>query len=208
MLAFVGGAGGTVLLALFGGAGGSVLLELWWKPRRTRRRVAALLMHEVNVNTQTLVMHTCRREHHPRQVSADFRLSHLAFDAVAPEIAELPPEVASDVIVLYHHFEHLHVLREAFSRTHAEWRAAEVAGLQGQLGDIERLKRYCFAALDGFNVNLDDTLKEARETFRVLQGHAPRQKWRQVSDAELREKVAAHEQGRRERLARLEGKEP
>jgi hypothetical protein len=188
----------TVVLALFGGAGGSLLLDMWWKPRRVRRRVAALLMHEVNVNTQAMAVHTYLREQHPRQVSADFRLSRLGFDAVASEIAELPPQVASDVIVLYHHFEHLHVLREAFSRTHAAWRAAEATGQ----GEIEKVKRYCLAALDGFNVNLDETLTEARAVFALLRQHAPRQPWRQVSDAELREKVAAHEQDRR---ARLEG---
>jgi hypothetical protein len=105
-----------------------VLLELWWQPRRTRRRVATLLMYEVNLNVRTMALHTYQREHHPRQVSADFRLSRLAFDAVAPEIAELPPKVASDVIALYHRFDHLHVLRETFSRIHVEWRAAEAAG--------------------------------------------------------------------------------
>jgi hypothetical protein len=186
----------TVLLALFGGAGGSLLLDLWWKPRRTRRRVAALLMHEINVNVQAMAVHAYLREGHPRQVSADFRLSRLAFDALAAEVAELPPMVAADVIVLYHHFEHLHVLREAFSRTHAEWRAAEATGQ----GDIEKRKQYCLAALDGFNVNLDETLAEARDVFARLRPHAPRLPWRELSGDELREKVAAHERDRRARL--------
>lgn len=34
---------GTVALAILSGAGGAALLELWWKPRRERRRAAALV---------------------------------------------------------------------------------------------------------------------------------------------------------------------
>lgn len=112
--------------------------------------------------------------------------------------------MASKVIVIYHRFDHLHRLREVFSQTLDEWQAAEAAGQ----GNLEKLKRYCLAALDGFNVNLDATLAEARETFTLLRKHAPKQEWREVSDTELREEVAAHEKERHARLQGLAGMQP
>jgi hypothetical protein len=189
---------GTVVLALFGGAAGSALLELWWKPRRTRRRVAALLAHEVNINGQMLVLHTHLRKRKPRQISKDFQLSHLAFDAVAQEIAELPPKVASHVIVVYHRFDHLERLREWFSEALEKADAAESGA------ESEKLRQHVLATLDAFNLNLDKTLNDARETFGLLRALAPKQEWREVSDAEYGERVAASEAERLERLKRLD----
>src|SRR2546430_13659585 len=88
---------GAVLLALLGGVVGSALLELWWRPWRTRRRVAALPAEEGNLNAQLLKLHAERRPPHPGRIALDFLLSHLAFDAVARAEGELPPLVAGAV---------------------------------------------------------------------------------------------------------------
>src|SRR2546427_9038635 len=190
---------GTVLLALFGGAAGSVLLELWWKPWRTRRRVAALLAEEVNLNAQILKLHTHLRQRDPGRISPDFQLSQLAFDAVAQEIGELPPSVAGHVILTYHRFDHLRRLREMFGERSRRWREAEAR----DRGDVETIMHDTLGALDAFNVILDTTLKEAHETLTLLQAHAPKRKRREVSDAEYAERVAASEAERLERLKHL-----
>jgi len=119
--------GVTVLLALFGGVAGSALLELWWKPWRTRRRVAALLVEEVNLNAQMIqnYIHVLRRD--PGRISPAFELSHLAFDAVAQEVGELPPTVAGHVILAYLHFEYLPRLLEILRERNRRWREAEGA---------------------------------------------------------------------------------
>jgi len=107
-------------------------------------------------------------------------LSHLGFDAVAQEIAELPPDVASHVILVYHRFDRLERLREMFSEALEKADAAE----------SEKLRQHVLAALDAFNLNLDRTLNDSRETFGLLRALAPKQEWREVSDAEYGEKVA------------------
>jgi hypothetical protein len=190
----------TVLLALFGGAAGSALLELWWKPRRTRRRVAALLAEEVNLNAQMCVLHTHLRQRAPGHISPDFQLSHLAFDAVAQEIGELPPEAAGQVILTYHRFDHLRRLREMFSERYRRWRDAESTGQ----GNLEKLKHSTVNALDAFNVNLDTTLKEAQAALALLRPIAPKRKWREVSAEEYAERVARLEAERIERTKGLE----
>lgn len=190
----------TVLLALFGGAAGSTLLEVWWRPWRTRRRVAALLVEEVNLNAQILTLHTHVRWTDPGRVPPDFQLSHLAFDAVAQEIGELPPKVAGYVILVYHRFDHLRRLREIFGERFRRWQEAKAAGRE----DVKKLRRSTINALDAFNVMLDTALKEAGETFTRLTALAPKQKRRQVSPAEYAETVAASEVERRERTKHLE----
>ena len=47
---------GTIALALLAGAGGSALLELLWRPRRDRRRAAAIIVAEVALNTELLLL--------------------------------------------------------------------------------------------------------------------------------------------------------
>jgi len=192
----------TAVLALFGGAGGSALLELWWKPRRTRRRVAVLLAYEVNLNLKAMLAHTIARERHLMQVSADFKLSTVAFDALAEQIAELPAHTASQVLDVYHRFERLHRLREAFSATHQRWRDAEAEGRP----DVEQLKRYCLAALDGFNTRLDDTITDTRATFDELRRLGPDQGWHELPEGDAREQITKQLQERDARLKRLETK--
>jgi len=189
----------TLLLALFGGAGGAVVLEVWWKPWRTRRRVAALLAQEVNLNGQmiTLAAHLLRRD--PGHISPDFQLSRFAFDAVAQEIGELPATVTGHVILTYHHFDHLHRLLEMFRERTRRWREAEVTGR----GDVKKLEHYVINALDAFTVGLDTALDAAHETFTLLRAIAPRQEWREKTPAAYATQVEAAEAARLERTKRL-----
>ena len=191
---------GAVLLALLGGVVGSMLLELWWKPRRTRRRIAALLVEEVNLNAQMIqnYIHVLRRD--PGSISPDFELSRLALDAVAQDVGELPPTVAGHVILAYHHFECLPRLLEILRERNRRWREAE--GATGR-SDVEELKDYTINALDVFTVALNTAFKEAGETLELLQAYAPKVERRGVSDAEYAQRVAAAEAERIERTKRL-----
>ncbi len=92
----------------------------------------------------------------------------------------MPPDVASHVILVYHRFDRLERLREMFSEALEKADAAE----------SEKLRQHVLAALDAFNLNLDRTLNDSRETFGLLRALAPKQEWREVSDAEYGEKVA------------------
>jgi len=192
--------GVTVLLALFGGVAGSALLELWWKPWRTRRRVAALLVEEVNLNAQMIqtYIHVLRRD--PGHISPAFELSHLAFDAVAQEVGELPPTVAGHVILAYLHFKYLPRLLEILRERNRRWREAK--GATGR-SDVEELKDYTINALDVFTVALNTAFKEAGETLELLQAYAPKVERRGVSGAEYAQRVAAAEAERIERTKRL-----
>src|SRR5690348_7891598 len=148
---------GTVLLALFGGVLGSMLLEVWWKPWRARRRVAALLVEEVNLNAQILKLQTHLRQRDPGRIPRDFQLSRIGFEAIAQEIGELPANVAGRVILTYHRFDHLRRLREIFGERYQRWREAAAAGRD----ETKKLRRSTLNALDTFNVMLDKALKEA-----------------------------------------------
>jgi hypothetical protein len=190
----------TVLLALFGGAGGSLLLELWWNPWRARRRVAALLAEEVNLNAQLLTLHVHLRRKDPGRIAADFSLIRLAFDAVAPELGVLPASVAGQVLVTYHYFERLQRLREMFSERSRRWQEAEAAGQS----DAADRKRDVIGALDSFNVLVDIAHTEAARTLALLWDHAPKREQRVVSDAEYAQRVATSEADRIARVKRLE----
>jgi hypothetical protein len=176
----------TVLLALFGGAGGSLLVELWWNPRRARRRVAALLAEEVNLNAQLLTLHVHLRRTNPGQISADFQVMQLAFEAVAQEIAELPANVAGQVILTYHYFDRLNRLREMVRERLSRWREAQESGR----GDLYALEHNAMSGLEYFNGLVDRTLAATEQTLALLRAHAPKRKQRFVSDAEYAERVA------------------
>ncbi len=194
----------TVLLALFGGAGGSLLLELWLNPRRTRRRVAALLAEEVNLNAHLLTLHVHLRRKDPRQVSADFQVMQLAFEAVAQEIAALPANVAGQVILTYHYFDRLNRLREMVRERLSQWREAHETGR----GDLKFLEQNAMGALDYFNKLVDATLTATEKTLTLLRAYAPRPKQPLVSDDEYADKVATSEKVRVERPRRLGGTDP
>jgi hypothetical protein len=188
----------TALLALFGGAGGSLLLELWWNPRRTRRRVAALLAEEVNLNAQILKLQAHLRRTDPGRLTADFQVMQAAFEAVAQEIGALPADVAGQLILTYHYFDGLNRLQQMCSERMHRWRDAQAKG-----GDVRELERDVIKALDAFYVLVDTTYKAAGETLTMLRVYAPKRKQREVSDEEYAARVAASEAERVARLARI-----
>jgi len=191
----------TALLALFGGAGGSLLLELWWNPWRARRRVAALLAEEVNLNAQILRLHVHLRRADPGNIAADFQVMRLAFDAVAQEVAVLPAKVAGQVILTYHYFDRLNRLRDMFGERLGRWREAQ----RTNRDDVKELEHNTMGALDAFNVLVDVSYKAAGELLPVLLGYAPKRERRAVSDEEYAERVRTAEAERVARLSRVKG---
>ncbi len=189
----------TVLLALFGGAGGSLLLELWWNPWRARRRVAALLAEEVNLNAQILRLQVHLRRADPGNIAPDFQVMRLAFDAVAQEVGVLPAKVAGQVILTYHYFDRLNRLREMFSERLGRWREAQ----RTNRDDVKELEHNAMGALDAFHVLVDVAYKEAGEMLPVLLGYAPKRERRAVSDEEYAERVRTAEAERVARLSRV-----
>jgi len=124
----------------------------------------------------------------------------LAFDAVAPEIGALPPNVAGQVLVTYHYFDRLQRLREMFAERSRRWQEAQATSQP----DVADRKRDVISALDSFNVLLDIARAEAAQTLTLLRDNAPKREQRVVSDAEYAERVATSEAERIARLKRLE----
>lgn len=191
----------TFLVALFGGAGGSLLLELWWNPWRARRRVAALLAEEVNLNAQILRLHVHQRRADPGNIAADFQVMRLAFDAVAQEVGMLPAKVAGQVILTYHYFDRLNRLREMFSERLGRWREAQ----RTNRDDVRDLEHDAIGAVDAFHVLTDVAYKAAGELLPELLRYAPKRERRAVSDEEYAERVRTAEAERVARLSRVKG---
>lgn len=98
---------GTILLAILSGAGGSALLDLYWKPRRDRRRAAALLHADIIMNMQLIQLHAHLRKNAPRRIPQDLKLSRLGFDTAGEIISELPTELLRPLLLLYNRIDDL-----------------------------------------------------------------------------------------------------
>jgi len=151
---------GSVLLALLAGAGGSALLEVLWRPWRDRRRAASLLTAEIMMNTQLLLLQAHARQHNPRGVPADFRMSTIAWDAATNLVSELPQTLLRKIVILYGQYDAINRNVAAFGVALDDYKAA-TAGT-GAARDAETM---VIRILDVFNTGLDATLKRGQEVL-------------------------------------------
>jgi hypothetical protein len=137
---------GTVALAILSGAGGSALLELWWKPRRDRRKAAGLLLADGLLNTELLVLQAHARFKNPRSIPADFEMSVLGWDTAGNVLSELDAELLKSLVLLYNRYRYLNkcvllyaeTLRELDSVAPTNPRCARAKGCVPRL--VEKLQ--------------------------------------------------------------------
>jgi hypothetical protein len=145
---------GTILLAILSGAGGSALLDLYWKPRRDRRRAAALLHADIVMNMQLIQFHSHLRKNAPRTIPMDLKLSRLGFDTAGNIISELPTELLRPVVLLYSRIDDLN--------RNVDLYAEGIDQLGTLTSTLQRAKQqhYLNSIVDVFNTGMD----KARET--------------------------------------------
>ena len=154
---------GTAALAIISGAGGSALLEIFWKPRRDRRKAATLLAAEIGLNTELAILQAHARWRARRKIPGDLSFSRLAWDATTDLLRELPPDLLKRILLLYTRYEHLNYCVEDYGKT--------VDELQTAKNDPHReniLKHHLNSTIDVFNTALDTTIDSGKEIMPLL----------------------------------------
>lgn len=154
---------GTVALALLSGAGGAALLDLYYKPKRDRRKAAVLLYSEIILNADFCILHAHWRKHFPRQIPGDFTLSRLAFDAAIGGLSELPAPLVRKLVLLYNRVDLINKFVPMYS---------DAVDARDSLNpeDARRssAERYCNTILDAFNTTIDKVFEESKEVLPEL----------------------------------------
>lgn len=150
---------------MLSGAGGSALLELYYKPKRDRWRAAALLLSEVLLNTELALLQATTRFEDPKKLPADFSFSLMAWDAVAPRLSELPPDLLKRILLLYNRYRACNHAVVLHSKA-----ADERTSLPPKNGEERRKQLTVFinSTIDVFDTGLDNTLEDARDILPQL----------------------------------------
>lgn len=191
---------GAVLIAIISGAGGSALLELYWKPRRDRKRLAAVLYAEILQNAEFILLWGHVRHQQPRTIPADFHLSTIGFDSTSQLLRELPPIQLKRVLLLYNRYQ-------AANRQVAEYAGAldEFETLKRSGEDTAKIELHMDTILDTFNTGLDKTFEQSKEVVREIMvlGGITENADPQEPPPDYRARVQQHMAQRRERLEAL-----
>jgi hypothetical protein len=148
---------GAVLLAILSGAGGSALLELYWKPRRDRRRAASLIQAEVLLNAQLILLQAHARQQKPRAIPRDFRMSHMAWDASSSIVSELDPGVLKRLVLLYNRFETVNELVPLYADA-----SDQLDACAADAPKRPKLTKYVNSIIDVFNTTLDSAFDDSK----------------------------------------------
>lgn len=158
----------TVVLALFGGMGGTSLWEGLVGPWRTNRRVARAIAAETSMNLQLMAGHLAAAS--PKRIPSDFAVSRMAFDALAPEIGQLPPQAFREVMLLYNRIDYLNKLVGLFGEILDRYRAETDPTIKKEIkkeldSAIEAFYRLLDAGIDNGN-QLQKHLYQIGESWR------------------------------------------
>ena len=148
---------GNVLLAILAGAGGSALLELFWRPRRDRKRAASLFVAEVALNTELLLLQAHARTTNPFGIPADLRMSTIAWESAADLISELPAEMVRALVQLYNQYHSLNRQIDGFGGYLDAFKAAPSGSSEERDAETMVLR-----VIDVFNTGLDATLRNGQ----------------------------------------------
>ncbi len=197
---WLAGGTGNVLLALLAGAGGSALLELFWRPRRDRRRAAALLTAEVALNTELLLLQAHARQENPLGVPADFKLSTIGWEAASDLISELPPKALRELVQLYAQYDAINKNVERFGEYLTQFQNASAGSTVAQEAETLLLQ-----TVDVFNTGIDATIDRGQRVLPVLVALANivESEAEKASSQNYRQIAAQHMTVRRENLEAL-----
>jgi hypothetical protein len=149
---------GGIALALISGAGGSALLEMFWRPRRDRKKAATLLLAEILLDTELLFMQAHARLKNPKNIPGDFHMSTLAWDTAASALVELPPGTLKSVLLLYNRYRDMNanVAQFAAAFDNIERTAPGSA-------ERKRAERQADVIIDVFNTSIDSAIDHAKK---------------------------------------------
>ena len=138
-------------------------MELLWRPRRDKKRAAALICAEVALNTEILLLQAHAREVNPRGIPSDLRMSTIAWDAASGIVSELPHNTVRGLVQLYNKYRALNLHIEGFG----EHLAALKKSAPGSkaYADAETMVA---RIIDVFNSGLDSTLSSGQEMLPEL----------------------------------------
>jgi len=152
-----------MLLAIISGAGRSALLELYYKPRRERRKAAALLAAEIGTNAELILLHSHFRKTNPRRIPRDFHFSKAAWEIAAPLLGELPPDLLKKLLLLYARFD---AANEAVLLY--EDAVREIRELPKESPQLIKAQEYGNSIVVVFNTGLDHAFDSARAVLPEL----------------------------------------
>lgn len=171
---------GTVVLSgafgLLSGGGAVWWIETIWRPKRTRQRVALILLRELAMNRRTLVhlKPLVRNTKTEAIIPVDFALSRIGLESAGLQLSELPPEVVSDVIGFYKFLDHLDRIFDSYQRV-----TDALAGMEDRTLVIAQeaiaTKR---GAVDQFKNSLDEAIRWADTAMEELGTIAEDPDWR------------------------------
>ncbi len=145
------------MLAIISGAGGSALLELYYKPRRDRRKAATLLAAEISTNAELLLLHAEFRKTNPRKIPRDFQLSKSGWDIASQLLAELPPDLLKKVLVLYARIDSLNDAVLLYENA-----VREIQALAKDSPGLPKAQNYANTIIDVFNTGVDHAFDSAK----------------------------------------------
>ena len=154
---------GTILVAIISGAGGSALLELYYKPRRDRRKAAALLAAEIGTNAELILLHAHFRKTNPRKIPRDLHFSKAAWEIASPFLGELPPDLLKKLLLLYARFD---AANEAVLLYDDAVR--EIRELPKDSPKLIKAQEYANTIVDVFNTGLDHAFDSAKAVLPEL----------------------------------------
>jgi hypothetical protein len=156
----------TVLLAIISGAGGSALLELYYKPRRDRRRAAGLLLAEILLNTDLALLQAHARWKAPKKIPSDFSFSLMSWDAAAPLLSELPLDLLKRTVLLYNRYQACNQAVQSYSKTLDDRNALPKDAEDRR----KQLEGFLKSTIDVFNTGLDHSIDDGKELLPKLLG--------------------------------------
>jgi hypothetical protein len=152
-----------LISGLFGGVGATLLWEMFLKPRREKQSVGRTIAGETSLNLQMIALHLAARERSPNSIPADFRLSTLAFQALASQIGSLPSDARQLVILLYNRIEYLNRVVDLYAQLLDKLRTSAADNPH-----LPTYQREADAAVEAFYRLLDSTFDTANETITLL----------------------------------------
>jgi len=155
---------GTTLVAILSGAGGSAILELFWKPRRSKRRAAALIHADMILNYQLILAWAELRKSTPRKIPDDMILCRVGFDNAAGMIGDLPPELLRRLVGYYNRVDDLN--RNLHNHSLA---LSTLESLDSASPRVPKLKGYLNSVIDVWNSGLDKVFETSQDLLPELE---------------------------------------
>ncbi len=148
---------GSIAVSILSGAGGAALLDLWWKPRRDRRRVSSLLLAEILINTDYLLLQAHARVNDPKSIPADFKLSVKAWEKAGDRVSELDPDLVKRLLLLYIRYSDLNNYVSMFNQLLYQQDAFSATDPRRKV-----LERNLAAIIDNFNTGIDKAIESGK----------------------------------------------